>query len=96
MKTLGLTGMSISTTLVAAYIKKRDFVNRIKALADMIKSIEHLLSDLQYEYDLPPCKREKYYTFINSKKTQIQNINSAKLMTPGETSETRISAASAF
>lgn len=88
-RNLGLSALSISTTLLAAYIKKRAFVKRMQQLSRRINDIEILASDLEHEFRKPVCTKMDYFVFQDKNKANLsQYANTSDQMSPIEWGDT--------
>jgi hypothetical protein len=88
-RNLALSFLSISTTLLAAYIKKRNFVRRMGTMSRRINDIEILASDIEHEYRKPLCQKCDYFVFADKNKANLsQFMNTSDQMSPVEWGDT--------
>jgi len=88
-RNLSLSFFSISTTLLAAYIKKRNFVKRMQQLSRRINDVEMLSSDLEHEFRKPVCTKTDYFVFQDKNKANLsQYLNTSDQMSPVEWGDT--------
>ena len=60
IKKILLSFFSILTTLIAAWIKKGNYVDRIKNIDRRVMEIEHISYELSYQTEIQPCLREDF------------------------------------
>jgi hypothetical protein len=73
-KSVLLSVLSIITTLLASWVKKKGFVKRIKDLDKRIFSIEALYGKVASDLDLPIDDRPQYITFYKKYITEVQDL----------------------
>ena len=89
VRNITLSFLSMTTMLTASYIKKRQYVKRIKDLSARIKNIETLLSELEFELRLPLSQKRNYFDFLNAIKERLTSYqNTSDFVSPTEWSET--------
>ena len=80
-----LSFFSIVTTLVAAWIKKQNYVDRIKNIDRYIQKLSKLNVEIEYAMTKPPWERKPYEKFIEIYETEIvQLLSSPPPMAPEE------------
>ena len=60
IKKILLSFFSILTTLIAAWIKKGNYVDRIKNIDRRVMEIEHISYELSYQTEIQPCLRKDF------------------------------------
>lgn len=73
-KSVTLSGLSMTTTLLAAWAKKKGFVKRIKDIDKRVFSIEALGGRISSVLDLPIEDRPQYITFYRNNITEVQDL----------------------
>lgn len=73
-KSVLLSVLSIITTLLASWVKKKGFVKRIKDLDKRIFSIEALYGKVSSDLDLPIDDRPQYIMFYKKYITEVQDL----------------------
>ena len=73
-KSVTLSGLSMTTTLLAAWAKKKGFVKRIKDIDKRVFSIEALGGRISSVLDLPAEDRPQYITFYRDHITEVQDL----------------------
>lgn len=73
-----VTIFSVVTSLVAAYIKKENYVERIKELDRYIQKVGKIVTSIEYVINQKPWNRQEYQNF----KERFQNEVNALLSTP--------------
>ena len=73
-KSVTLSGLSMTTTLLAAWAKKKGFVKRIKDIDKRVFSIEALHGRISSVLDLPIEDRPQYITFYKRNITEVQDM----------------------
>ena len=73
-----VTIFSVITSLVAAYIKKENYVERIKELDRYIQKVGKIVTSIEYVINQKPWNRQEYQNF----KERFQNEVNALLSTP--------------
>jgi hypothetical protein len=80
-----LSFFSIVTTLVAAWLKKQNYVDRIKNIDRYIQKLSKLNVEIEYALTKPPWERKPYEKFIEIYETEIvQLLSSPPPMAPEE------------
>jgi hypothetical protein len=80
-----LSFFSIITTLVAAWLKKQNYVDRIKNIDRYIQKLSKLNVEIEYALTKPPWERKPYEKFIEIYETEIvQLLSSPPPMAPEE------------
>jgi len=80
-----LSFFSIITTLVAAWLKKQNYVDRIKNIDRYIQKLSKLNVEIEYALTKPPWERKPYEKFIEIYETEIvQLLASPPPMAPEE------------
>jgi len=82
--------LTVITTLIAAWIKKKSFVKRIQAIDKRIGRLEKFIGLLDYQFRLvPKDKREDYLEFISRLKDEQAELQIySNLISPSEFAET--------
>lgn len=85
-----LSFLSISTTLIASWVKKKAYVTRIQAIDKRISRLEKFLGRLDYQFRLVPRnKREDYFKFITDMRDEYNDLSIySHLISPSEFSFT--------
>lgn len=85
-KGLVLTSLSITTTLIAAWMKKEGYVRRIKEIDKRIGCLESFLSRLDYQIHLVPLQRRaNYFKFITERRDEYTDLSIyTNLISPSE------------
>jgi len=73
-KSVMLSGLSMTTTLLAAWSKKKGFVKRIKDIDKRVFSIEALYGKISSVLDLPVEDRPQYILFYKRNITEVQDL----------------------
>ena len=73
-KAVLLSGLSMTTTLLAAWSKKKGFVKRIKDIDKRVFSIEALYGRISSVLDLPIEDRPQYIIFYKNKIAEVQDL----------------------
>lgn len=73
-----VTIFSVITSLIAAYIKKENYVERIKELDRYIQKVGKIVTSIEYIINQKPWNRQEYQNF----KERFQNEVNALLSTP--------------
>ena len=73
-KSVILSTLSMTTTLLAAWVKKKGFVKRIKDIDKRVFSIEALHGRISSVLDLPIEDRPQYITFYKNNITEVQDL----------------------
>ena len=73
-KSVMLSGLSMTTTLLAAWAKKKGFVKRIKDIDKRVFSIEALHGKISSVLDLPIEDRPQYISFYKTNITEVQDM----------------------
>ena len=80
-----LTVSSMITSLIAAWIKKKQFVEKINELDRYILKINKLIEELEFEFTKPDSDKMNYNDFKNKYYQQIQeNLTTKPPMSPKE------------
>jgi len=80
-----LSFFSIITTLIAAWLKKQNYVDRIKNIDRYIQKLSKLNVELDYAVTKPPWERKSYDKFVELYETEIvQLLSSSPPMSPEE------------
>lgn len=64
-KSVALSALSITTTLLAAWSKKKQFVKRIKEIDKRVNELERLIGEICSTIGLPIKHRQNYIKFYN-------------------------------
>ncbi len=72
-----LSTFSVITTLIAAWVKKCNYVDRIKNIDRYIQSVSNLNIKIEYILSKPPWERIPYDKFTEAYETQITSLVSA-------------------
>ena len=85
-KSILLTSLSITTTLIAAWMKKEGYVRRIKEIDKRIGCLESFLGRLDYQIHLVPIqRRENYFKFITERRDEYTDLSIyTNLISPSE------------
>ena len=82
---VALSGFSVITTLIAAWIKKQNYVDRIKNLDRYIQKLGKLNVEIEYTLTKAPWDRQNYDKFMELYEPQIiQLLSSSPPMSPEE------------
>ena len=75
-KNIGLSLLSVTTTLIASWVKKKGYVSRIQAIDKRISKLEKFIGELDYQYRLvPTCKRQDYCKFITDVRQDYNELS---------------------
>lgn len=85
-----LACLSITTTLIAAWMKKKGYVRRIKEIDKRIGCLETFLSRLEYQIRLVPVEyRQDYLKFITERRNEYTDLSVyTNLISPSELMQT--------
>ena len=84
-----LSFFSVVTTLIAAWIKKQNYIDRIKNMDRYIQKLSKLNVELEYIVSKSPWDRVDYTKFMDTYESQIvQLLSSSPPMAPEEFKET--------
>lgn len=85
IRSLIISMLSITTTLLASWIKKRQFIKRIKELDKRVYEIEKIIGIIAAVVELPIEDRPEYTTFYNKNiKKVLDLISYSSLINPTE------------
>jgi len=89
-KNLVISVMTFTTTLIAAWVKKKGYVKRIQAIDKRIARLEKFLGVLDYQTRLvPKTNRENYMDFITKLRDEHNNLAIySTLISPSEFTRT--------
>lgn len=73
-KNLSLSALSITTTLIASWIKSKRFLTRINQIIKRISRLEKLKSDLEYELRIPLSAKTNFFSFLRAKKEDLADV----------------------
>ena len=84
-RSLLISSLSVITTLLASWVKKKQFIKRIKEIDKKVYEIEKLRGKIASIIDLPIDDRPVYTTFYNKFIQEVLDLqNYSSLMTPIE------------
>lgn len=84
-RSLLISALSVITTLLASWVKKKQFIKRIKEIDKRVYEIEKLRGQIASYIDLPLEDRPLYTNFYNDHIENVLNLqNYSSLMTPTE------------
>lgn len=89
-KSIVISILTVTTTLIAAWIKKKNYVKRIKDIDKRINRIEVFKGKLDYQARLVPMEsRQDYLSFIDELRDEYNELSIyTNLISPSEFSET--------
>jgi heme exporter protein D len=74
-KSVGMSVLTVTTTLIASWMKKKNYVGRMQAIDKRVARLEKFLGKLDYQSRLVPLsKRDKYYDFITQHKDEYNSL----------------------
>tara|TARA_B100001059_G_scaffold227060_1_gene256336 strand:- start:895 stop:1722 length:828 start_codon:yes stop_codon:yes gene_type:complete len=90
VKNLIISVMSVCTTLIAAWVKKKGYVKRIQAIDKRIGRLEKFIGILDYQFRLVPReKRQNYLEFITKMRDEHNELSIySNLISPSEFTRT--------
>ena len=71
-----LSVFTLSTTLIASWMKKQNYVDRIAELDKYILKLQKLITDLKNEYNMPPKNRINFVDYIDKYREDLVKCNS--------------------
>lgn len=75
-KSVLLAFLSLGTTLIAAWVKKKGYMNRIQIIDKRINRLEKFLGKIDYQLRLVPYdKREDYFEFIAEMRDEYTELS---------------------
>ena len=82
--------MSVCTTLIASWVKKKGYVKRIQAIDKRIGRLEKFIGILDYQFRLVPReKRQNYLEFITKMRDEHNELSIySNLISPSEFTRT--------
>ena len=71
-----LSLFTIFTTLIASWMKKQNYVERIAELDKYILNLQKLITNLKNEYNMPPRNRINFLDFVDKYREDLVKCNS--------------------
>ena len=89
-KSVGLSSLSIGTTLIASWVKKKNYITRIQIIDKRVARLEKFLAALDYQARLVPKEnRDDYFKFITKMKDEYNELSTySNIIRPSEFSKT--------
>ncbi len=86
VKDISISFLSVITTLIASWIKKKSYIKRIQAIDKRISSLEKFIGLLDYQFRLiPKEQRNNYFDFVTKHREEHDTLAMySNLISPSE------------